>query len=308
MMKDVKAHTLSPDELLKLLGSDPEGLDEEEARRRLELYGRNLIVGIVIVNALIGFFQEYRALVSLESLKKYTELTVRVLRNGKPAEQPSSLLVPGDVVLLQEGDVVPADLRLLRSEGLLVDESVLTGESIPAEKIADLVLTEEVPLYERRNIAFKGTLVVRGYGVGVVYATILFLLFLIGILQGRSIYEVSMLVIAELVSAVPEGLPIVITLVLVVGAIRLSRRKTYIRYLPAAETLGSTTYIAADKTGTITEGKLRVAEVHTFREEDLILVSALCNNSDGEKGDPVEVALLRWLEERGVDWRALREK
>ena len=389
MMEDIRAHALPPEELLRKLETDYNGLSEEEARRRLSLYGRNevrerkesllllflnqfrnplvyilllaslvalaagervdffLIVGIVFANALIGFFQEYRALVSLESLRRYTELKVKVLREGSRREIPSSLLVPGDLVLLEEGDVVPADLRLLRSEGLLIDESVLTGESIPVEKVAELVLPEDTPIYERKNTAFKGTLVVRGHGTGVVYATglrtefgrislragesspdtpltkalrsfskkwmavllfILILLFFIGILQGRSVYEVSMLIIAELVSAVPEGLPIVITLVLVVGAVRLSRRKTYIRYLPAAETLGSTTYIAADKTGTITEGRLKVAGVHALDREALLLVSALCNNSDGERGDPVEVALLRWLGEQGIDWRSLRER
>jgi len=389
MMEDLKAHALPPDELLRKLSTGYGGLSEEEARRRLSVYGRNeirekkesllvlflnqfrnplvyilllaslvalaagekvdffLIVGIVLANAFIGFFQEYRALVSLESLRRYTELKVKVLREGSPREIPSSLLVPGDLVLLEEGDVVPADLRLLRSEGLLIDEAVLTGESIPVEKVAELVLPEDTPIYERKNTAFKGTLVVRGHGTGVVYATgvrtefgrislragesspdtpltkalrsfskkwmavlllILVFLFFIGILQGRSVYEVSMLIIAELVSAVPEGLPIVITLVLVVGAVRLSRKKTYIRYLPAAETLGSTTYIATDKTGTITEGRLRVAEFHAHDTEALLLVSALCNNSDGERGDPVEVALLRWLEEQGIDWQSLREK
>ncbi len=389
MMEDLRAHALPSEKLLAALNTSPEGLSEEEARRRIEIYGRNeletqkeslwsvllrqfrnplvyilllasvialsvgervdffLIVGIVLANALIGFFQEYKAITSLESLRKYTELKVRVLRDRTVREVPSSLLVPGDVVLVEEGDVVPADIRLLRSEGLLVDESVLTGESIPTEKTADAVLPEDTPIYERTNVIFKGTLVVRGHAEGVVYATgprtefgkisvragetspetpltralktfsrkwmavlllILLLLFLIGVLQGRSLYEVSMLIIAELVSAVPEGLPIVITLVLVVGAVRLSRRKTYIRYLPAAETLGSTTYIATDKTGTVTEGRLRVADAHVLRREELFLISALCNNSDGERGDPVETALLRWLEKEGVSWKALREK
>ncbi len=388
-MEELKAHSLSAVEILKVLKTTSSGLSEEEVRKRLEIYGRNeveekkesllsiflrqfknpiiyilllaslislfvgekvdffLIIGIVLVNSLIGFLQEYRALTSLEALRKLTELQTRVVREGVVKEIPSSLLVPGDVILLDEGDVVPADVRLIESEGLLVDESILTGESIPVEKDAELIFPEDTPLYERRNVAFKGTLVVRGHGKGVVYATgartefgkislkaeekspetpltkalgsfskkwmlvlltVLFFLFIIGVVQGRSIYEVGMLVIAELVSAVPEGLPLVITLVLVVGAIRLSRRKTYVRYLPAAETLGSTTFIAADKTGTITEGKLKVKDFYTEREDILFLISALCNNSDRGGGDPVEVALLSWLEEKGIDWRSLREK
>jgi len=140
--------------------------------------------------------------------------------------------------------------------------SLRAGESSP-----DTPLTKALRSFSKKWMA--------------VLLLILVFLFFIGILQGRSVYEVSMLIIAELVSAVPEGLPIVITLVLVVGAVRLSRKKTYIRYLPAAETLGSTTYIATDKTGTITEGRLRVAEFHAHDTEALLLVSALCNNSDG---------------------------
>ncbi len=389
MMEEMKAHSLSTEEVFKRLRSSTEGLIEEEALKRLNLYGKNeieekkenlwllflrqfknplvyililasffslsigekidflLIIGIVLANSLIGFLQEYKALTSLESLKKYTELKVKTIREGKIKEIPSSLLVPGDIVLLEEGDVVPADLRLIESKGLLVDESVLTGESIPNEKRAEEVLSENTPVYERINVLFKGTLVVRGRGKGVIYATgkqtefgkislkasekspdtpltkalrsfskkwiavlllILLVLFFVGILQSRRLYEVLMLVIAELVSAVPEGLPIVITLVLVVGAIRLSKKNTYIRYLPAAETLGSTTYIAVDKTGTVTEGKLRVEDVYTLEENKLFLICTLCNNSDGQKGDPLEIALLRWVESKGINWKLLRKK
>ncbi|RLJ70603.1 Ca2+-transporting ATPase [Hydrogenivirga caldilitoris] len=384
-MDNYKAHTLTPEDLIERLGTSINGLSEEEAQRRLRIYGRNeveqkressleiffrqfksplvyiliaaslvsiaigetfdfiLIVGIILVNSLLGFIQEHRAISSLESLKRMTESKVRVKREGVVKLVPSSFLVPGDVVSLSEGDVVPADIRLLKAEGLLVDESVLTGESIPVEKDSDVLLSEDAPIYERKNLLFKGTIVVKGHCEGVVYATgartelgkislraeekspdtpltralkafsrrwmllLLFLLLLllaVGVLQGRGIYEVALLVIAELVSAVPEGLPIVITLVLVVGAVRLSRRKTYIRYLPAAETLGSTTYITTDKTGTITEGKLKVMKVYEVDAEMLRLVAALCNNSDGSSGDPVEVALVKWL--KGMDFDVLR--
>ncbi len=388
-MHEIKAHSLRPEELLELLETGEGGLSEEEAKRRLRLYGRNevgheresalsvflrqfksplvyillgasllsllvgevvdflLIVVILAVNALIGFLQELKAMSSLESLRKMTELTARVFRDHRLRRIPSSLLVPGDVVLLEEGDVVPADIRLLEGESLLVDEAILTGESIPVDKEPEPALPEDTPLYERRNVLFKGTVVVRGHGRGVVFATgkntefgklsaragehspdtpltrslgsfskrwlavlllLLTALFVMGVLQGRSLYDVGLLVIAELVSAVPEGLPIVITLVLVVGALSLSRKRIYIRYLPATEALGSVTYMAVDKTGTITEGRLKVREVYAVDSELLKLIAGLCNNSDGESGDPIDRALIRWLEEEGYDWRALRDE
>ncbi len=311
-----------------------------------------LIVSIVLINSLIGFYQELKAIASIEALKKITETKVRVLREGREKIVPSSEIVPGDIVIIEEGDIVPADLRLIESIGLLIDESMITGESVPVEKNADVVLDKDTPLYKRVNIAFKGTIVVRGRGVGAVYATgkntemgkiaekvqekspespltraianfsrkwVMFLIFLstlaiiVGFIQGRDLLEVGSLIIAELVSAVPEGLPIAITLVLIVGAMRLSRRKTLVKYLPAVETLGNATYIASDKTGTITEGKLHVADIYTKNREILYKIAALCNDAniteDGvEDGDPLEIALLKWLEKSGVDWRSLRRK
>ncbi|AAC06899.1 cation-translocating P-type ATPase [Aquifex aeolicus] len=385
----LKAHSLSPEEILRILKTDRRGLSEEEAKKRLKIYGKNeieeeeeslikvffrqfnnpfvyilfvasgisayigkkedslIILAIIFVNSLLGFFQEFRAITSLKALKKLTEVKTKVYRDGKLKVIPASELVPGDVVYIQEGDVVPADIRLIESVGLMVDESVLTGESVPVEKNADVVLPEDTPVYNRSNVVFKGTHVVKGWAVGVVYATgrqtefgkisekakekspetplmralkkfslawmviiffLLSILFLIGIYQGRDIYEVLLLIVSELVSAVPEGLPLVITFTLVIGAIALSRRKVLIRYLPATETLGSTTFICSDKTGTITEGKLKVQEFFALNEKFLNLISALCNSSDGESGDPVDLALLRWLEENDIDWKKLREE
>jgi len=268
-----------------------------------------LIIGIVLVNGILGFFQELKARTSLKSLKKITDLKTTVIRDGEEISIPMSEVVPGDIVKVREGDVVPADIRLITDREILVDESILTGESIPVEKESTTVLEENTPLYERKNILFKGTVVVKGEGTGVVFATgkntemgkivektqvksvpspftkaiasfskkwmivlivSLSILLIIGIIQGRELSQLSLLVISELVSAVPEGLPLVITLVLVVGALRLAKRKVLVRHLPAVETLGSATYIATDKTGTITEGKLKLFKTHGTVDDEFL--------------------------------------
>ncbi|SNZ03323.1 Ca2+-transporting ATPase [Persephonella hydrogeniphila] len=305
-----------------------------------------IIGGIVLINGFLGFFQEVKARVSIQSLKKLTETKAKVIRNGKEKIIPVSLIVPGDIVVLAEGDVVPADIRLIEATGLLVDESILTGESIPVEKKADILLEKDAPLYKRANLLFKGTIIVRGKGKGIVYATgknteigkiaekikekspesplnralksfslkwmfilfgiLSFILFL-GIFQGRDLYKLFLLIISELVSAVPEGLPLVVTFVLVIGALALAKKKTLVKHLPAVETLGSATYIVSDKTGTITEGKLRVEEYTATDLEMLMLTAALCNDADEGRGDPLETALLRWLDQKNFDWKKARK-
>ncbi len=305
------------------------------------------IYGIVFINSLIGFFHEVRAIKQVSALKKLTALRVDVVRDGQVKSIDASLLVPGDVVLMKEGDIVPADMRLIESKGLLVDEAILTGESIPVEKHEDVVLPTDTPVYERSNLLFRGTTVVRGKGKGVVYATgrntyigsiaekakvvktetpltkavdafskrwvlvlilVLSLVFAVGVYQGRSFREMFLVVVAQLVSAVPEGFPIVLSLTLIVGAYRLYKAKTLIKYLPAAETLGSTTYICSDKTGTITEGRLRVEDYYAKDELLLRLCACLCNDADKEKGDPIDTALIRWLDEEGFNWVGIRAR
>ncbi|MCS6957912.1 MAG: cation-transporting P-type ATPase [Aquificaceae bacterium] len=305
-----------------------------------------VVYGVLVVNGLLGFYQELKAIASIEALKSLTALKVRVLRDGKEKEIDSWELVPGDVVFVGEGNVVPADIRLIESAGLLVDESMLTGESVPVEKEAEGVLQKDTPLHARTNCLYKGTVVVRGKGIGLVFATgkntelgsiakrvqekspespltkalgsfgkkwilalllLLSILVLVGILQGRDARTIVFFAVAQLVSAVPEGLPIVVTIALVVGAVRLSKEKVLVKYLPAVETLGSATYICSDKTGTITVGKLKVQEYVPYNKIRLFLASALCNDSDGIKGDPLEVALIQWLEGERVNWTALRK-
>ncbi|MFN3505674.1 MAG: cation-translocating P-type ATPase [Caldimicrobium sp.] len=305
-----------------------------------------IVYVIVLINGFLGFYQELKAIASIEALRSMTALKSKVIREGKEMELDSKELVPGDIILLAEGDVVPADIRLLESTGLLVDEALLTGESLPVEKDADLVLPKDTPLYSRTNCLYKGTIVLRGKAKGLVVSTgrntelgkiaqkvqesspesplnkalgilgrkwifivlvLLSFLVLVGIFQGRDSKNIIFFAVAQLVSAVPEGLPIVVTFALVIGAIRLSKEKVLVKYLPAVETLGSATFICSDKTGTITLGKLTVQKYEAYDRSKLFMAAALCNDADGAKGDPLEISLLEWLQKEGINWHALRK-
>lgn len=302
-----------------------------------------IIFAILIINALLGFYQELKAETSIRALQRLTENHVRVLRNGVQTTLPSHNLVPGDILLLGEGDLVPADLRLIESYALEVDEAVLTGESLPCEKSAEQLAATDAPLYERYNSLFSGSSILRGKTLALVCATgsstviakiaeaaqqrspdspltrsmrhfskqllitivlILTILGIISVLQGRSIDEMISFLIAQLVSAVPEGLPIVITLILAIGASRLSKHKVLVRHLPSVESLGSTTLIATDKTGTITEGILSVKESLPLDNVELYRCAALCNDTHDGKGDSIDVALAKWL---GDDFASIRQ-
>ncbi len=303
-----------------------------------------LIFIIILVNSFIGFWQEVKALSSIKLLKKLTESKTQVKRENQIFAISSSELVPGDVIVLSEGDIVPADIRLFDSNGLVIDESILTGESVPVDKDANLTLPKETLPYELDNMALSGTTVTKGKAEGFVVFTgertylasiasraeekspetplskaleifikkhmlviLLLIVFsaIIALWQRRGTIEVIYLIIAELVSAVPEGLPIVVTLVLTIGAMTLSLKKVYIRHLPSVETLGSATVIASDKTGTITQGKLKVEEVYSLHDTFLQTVSALANESIEGKGDPVDTALALWI---GKEYQNIREK
>lgn len=305
------------------------------------------IIGIVIINGAIGFYQEYKAKTKIKELLKLTIPKVEVIRKGVVKVISAEELTVGDIVIVREGDVIPADMRFIDTNNLLVDESLLTGESIPVEKDAEVILPPETPMYERKNIGFSGTIVSRGIGKGVVYAigidtemgkiyskvqikeretplkraiskfskkliftiiSLLSFIFILGILQGRDIEKLIMLIIAQLVSAVPEGLPIAVTVALVVGAVILYKKKVLIRQLYAVEGLGSATFICSDKTGTITENRLKVKEIFSLEKDKDNLVLALCNDSDIERGDPLEIAMLEYLEDNGEDYIDLRRK
>ena len=303
-----------------------------------------LILIILLLNALIGFWQELKALSSIKALKKLTESKTEVRRDNQVLVVSSVELVPGDVILLSEGDIVPADIRLFDTNGFVIDESILTGESVPVEKDAKLTLPKETLPYEMDNMALSGTTVTKGNAEGLVVFTgektylasitskaeeesretplskalevfikkhmvvvsiMIFIIAMLSFFEGREIVEIIYLVIALLVASVPEGLPIVITLVLTIGAMALSVRKVYIRHLPSVETLGSTTVIASDKTGTITQGNLKVEEVFSLNDTFSQTVSALANESIEGKGDPVDTALALWV---GKAYEDIREK
>ncbi len=295
-----------------------------------------VIVFIILVNSLIGFWQELKAETSLKALKKLTESKANVIRDGQTLIIPSSEIVPGDYVTVSEGDLITADIRLSDSTGLTVDESTLTGESLPVLKDHSIVLPSNTLPYELQNLLLTGTAIVRGSGKGFVVKTgcrtyfasiaekakgsspisplakaikyfarryvilllsLLSIVGVIGFLQGREPLTIAYFLVAQLVSSVPEGLPLVVTVVVTVGAIALSKRKTLTRDLPSVETLGSATVIASDKTGTITAGKLAVKEVYALDPESLKLGAILCNDANDFKGDPIDTALAKWAED-----------
>ena len=264
-----------------------------------------VIAAILLINALVGYIQEYKAEKNVRALKKMVVAKARTLRDGKELEVKSEELVPGDIVFLASGSRVPADLRLIKVIELKTDESMFTGESIPAEKITPAIPEDNLTPGDQKNMAFMGTVVVNGRAKGVVVATgsktvlgriakdvqelgvtkaplqekidrfantigiiVLVasaLLFLIGILVGISAQDMFMTAVAAAVATIPEGLPIVVTITLAIGVARMAQRNAIIRKLPAVETLGSTTVICSDKTGTLTKNEMTVKLVYDGR-------------------------------------------
>lgn len=259
-----------------------------------------VILIIVLLNAVLGFFQEYRAEKAMQALKQMAVTQARVLRNGTIVWLSATALVPGDVILLEAGNAVPADLRIIESKNLKIEEAALTGESQAIDKITDVLEADDLPIGDKKNMAFKGTFVTYGRGSGVVITTgmqtelgriakmlqedetltplqqrmasfgkklsvlVLFLcvlFFVAGWLRGEDVTKMVLTSISLAVAAIPEALPAVITISLALAARRMVRFNSLIRKLPAVETLGSVTYICTDKTGTLTKNKMHVEEV-----------------------------------------------
>lgn len=265
----------------------------------------SVIFGVVLVNAVIGFIQEANALRAIDALSGVLNVSCTVLRDDQRRIIAANDLVPGDIVILQSGDKVPADLRLLQCRELQIDESALTGESVPAEKNS-VLLNASTLLADRNNMAFSSTLVTYGSGLGIVVATgdnteiglinrlishatdldtpltkkmsqfshlLLWLIvdfavltFAVGVWRGESMLNMFMASVALAVGAIPEGLPAALTITLAIGVSRMAKRNAIIRKLPAVETLGGTTVICSDKTGTLTQNQMTVQAVYAGGE------------------------------------------
>lgn len=284
------------------------------------------ILAIVILFGILGFIQEYRAEKAIAALKQLSSPVVRVRRDGGLREIPARELVPGDIVLLESGNIVPADLRLIHCVNCGISEAALTGESEHAHKHPDPLREENLPLGDRKNLAFMGTIVAHGRSTGVVVETGMrtelgkiagmiqeieaahtplqrklaqvgkhlsvaglvaaLAIFAIGLIRGEKFTDMLLTAVSLLVAVVPEGLPAVITATLALGGRRMLKRHALIRKLPAVETLGSVTVICTDKTGTLTENRMTVTRLHTLHH-DIIL-----SGEDAKPSTPsVEVKL-----------------
>lgn len=287
-----------------------------------------VILGVVIINAIIGYIQEAKAEQAIESLKQMLAPQAVVSRDGKKSSLPATELVPGDIVTLESGDKVPADVRLIRLKNLQIDEAPLTGESLPISKTLH-PLQEDVPLGDQTNLAFAGTLVTSGTASGVVVATgdvtqigriagmlrevegvdtplirrlanfskvitvviILFclLVFCLGVLAGQTVPDMLMSAVALAVSAIPEGLPAIMTIALAIGVKRMAARNAVVRKLPAVEALGSATVICSDKTGTLTRNEMTVTEIVCPEGKFTVTGSGYAPIGEIQTGDQISV-------------------
>ena len=276
-----------------------------------------VILFVVFINAIVGFIQEEKATLILRDLKKYETSTCKVKRNDKIIVINTKELVPGDIIYLESGETVPADIRILSCENLKIDESALTGESVPVQKSSD-ALKENLIIQEQKNMLFLGTNITNGKCTGIVVSTgknselgkialslneidrietplqlkikelskkitlivfiILIFIFILALINKYTILEIIMLCSSLAVAAIPEGLPTVITITLSVGISNLAKKKTVVKQMQAVETLGAIDIICSDKTGTITQNKMSVNEEYILDENMLNYICALCND------------------------------
>ncbi|KPU42423.1 calcium-transporting ATPase 1 [Oxobacter pfennigii] len=328
-----------------------------------ELSDSIIIALVILINAIVGLIQESKAEKALEALKKLSTPKAIVKRDGELKEIDSAEVVPGDIVIIDAGRYIPCDIRLIETANLQIEESALTGESVPVEKSAELKLeAQDTPLGDQKNMAFMSTLATYGRGIGIAVGTgmsteigkiakmleegeteqtplqkklaelgkilgfaalgICTVMFIVGIFQGRPLFEMFLTAISLAVAAIPEGLPAIVTIVLAMGVQRMIKENAIVRKLPAVETLGSVNVICSDKTGTLTQNKMTVikfyagktmddvSELNTTKKEHRLLIEnlVLCNDStysvESKTGDPTEIALL----EAGVKFNIFKNE
>ncbi len=318
-----------------------------------------IIIAIVIFNAVMGLVQEQKAEKSLEALKKMSAPIAKVKRSGKVLEIESENVVPGDIVILETGSFVPADCRLINSYNLKIEESSLTGENVPEEKDATRILKSNTSMGDICNMAYATTIVVNGHGEAVVTETgmntkvgkiagmiiedeapetpiqkklgevgkilaiaciiICVLIFIIGIFKKIPIVEMFMTSVGLAVAAIPEGLPAIVTIMLSIGVTKMAKRNSIIRKLPAVETLGSSTVICSDKTGTLTQNKMTVVQVCNINgrasaeEQKFIMeLGTMCTDTEEQYsesiGEPTEVAITNFAIKNNLRKSELYEK
>lgn len=314
-----------------------------------------IIVAIVIFNAIMGLVQEQKAEKSLEALKKMSAPNAKVRRNGRVQEIDATMVVPGDIVILEAGNYVPADCRLINSYNLKIEESALTGETIPSLKDSSKILKENTAMGDLCNMVFATTIVVNGHGEAIVVETgmntrvgkiagmiiedespetpiqkklaevgkilaiaciiICVLIFVIGIFKKIPIIEMFMTSVGLAVAAIPEGLPAIVTIMLSIGVTKMAKKNSIIRKLPAVETLGSSSVICSDKTGTLTQNKMTVTEVrncfgraNSNERKFIFELGTMCTDTTEERingkhgfvGEATEVAISNAAMEEGV--------
>ena len=299
-----------------------------------------IIIGIVVFNALMGVIQEAKAEKSIEALKQMTPQLAKTIRNGKTVEVNAEELVKGDIIILDAGNFVPADCRILESHNLKIEESSLTGETQGAEKDADVICSKNAPLGDMKNMAFMASITVNGHGKAVVTDTgmntkvgqianmiiedeapqtplqkklgevgkilglaclaICVIIFVMGLIKHIEPVEMFMTSVGLAVAAIPEGLPAIVTIMLSIGVTKMAKKNSIIRKLPAVETLGSSSVICSDKTGTLTQNKMKVVDVRSQNKKFIIELATLCTDCDINvesgvpqvTGEPTEKAIV----------------
>jgi Ca2+-transporting ATPase len=325
-----------------------------------ELLDGIAILIVILINAFIGFFMEYQAERSMNALKKLSAVPAKVQRNGKLEEINAEEIVPGDIIYIEAGDMIPADGRIFKASQVQIDESALTGESLPIEKQTNK-LNSDTPLAERDNMLYKGTYSTKGNGFMVVTATgmdtelgniarmvqsadqaatplekkienfskkliwitvtLVVIIFIAGLINGHKFIEMLETSIALAVAAIPEGLPIVATMALAQGMMKMTKYNVIVKKLSAVETLGGTNVICTDKTGTLTQNKIEVNKIVTAANNSEALeiinrIAVLCNTAElqinngivKEIGDPLEIGLLKFAEKNSINIQGYRAK